>query len=179
MNKRLRPESSSQVSTWMRKVLDLEREAKHLKEENERLKSMESERAQLMAVLQAQNETIVRLQAEKDTKSHQAEAPTSEAPAAPTTPVRHPPQTPVDPPSAGACLAFDQMSNQLGPMQMMMLMQMGNQMNSCFPPVDGPPGPLSDAERPPASLLQEPQATGEVPAFDPALFRAMFPGINL
>ncbi|KAK7230178.1 hypothetical protein SO694_0021408 [Aureococcus anophagefferens] len=62
-SKRAAPEASATVSTWMRKVLDLERETKRLRAENDRLRAADAERAQLLAVLQAQNETIVGLRA--------------------------------------------------------------------------------------------------------------------
>ncbi|KAH8061403.1 DNA binding protein [Aureococcus anophagefferens] len=61
-SKRAAPEASATVSTWMRKVLDLERETKRLRAENDRSARRRGARAAL-AVLQAQNETIVGLRA--------------------------------------------------------------------------------------------------------------------
>lgn len=53
---------SSAVSTWMRRVVDLEREARALKTENERLRGVEQEIEQLRAQVQAQNELMSQLQ---------------------------------------------------------------------------------------------------------------------
>uniref|UniRef100_A0A7S3K4F8 HSF-type DNA-binding domain-containing protein n=1 Tax=Aureoumbra lagunensis TaxID=44058 RepID=A0A7S3K4F8_9STRA len=64
MQKRLRPESLASVSTWMRKVLDLERETKQLRETNHRLRQMEKDRAQLCSQIAAQNQLILKLRAE-------------------------------------------------------------------------------------------------------------------
>lgn len=53
---------SSAVSTWMRRVVELEREARALKAENERLRSVELEIEQLRGQVQAQNELIAQIQ---------------------------------------------------------------------------------------------------------------------
>jgi len=60
IQKRMRTETTS-VSTWMRKVIDLEREVKQLREDNARLREMEVEKAQLYGQLASQNEVIVNL----------------------------------------------------------------------------------------------------------------------
>lgn len=53
---------SSAVSTWMRRVVELEREARALKAENERLRGVEVEIEQLRGQVQAQNELIAQIQ---------------------------------------------------------------------------------------------------------------------
>ena len=61
IQKRMRIDTSNSVSTWMRKVVDLEREVKQLSEDNARLREMEIEKAQLYSQLASQNEVIVNL----------------------------------------------------------------------------------------------------------------------
>jgi len=53
---------SSAVSTWMRRVVELEREARALKAENDRLKTVQNEVDQLRAQVQAQNDLITQIQ---------------------------------------------------------------------------------------------------------------------
>ena len=119
-SKRAAPEASATVSTWMRKVLDLERETKRLRAENDRLRAADAERAQLFAVLQAQNETIVGLRA-------------GNAPAPPA-----PPAFPAAPEVAAA----------MGPMELMMLMQTCQRLNGGLAPPPPPPPPDAPAAGP-------------------------------
>ncbi|KAJ8598756.1 hypothetical protein CTAYLR_010100 [Chrysophaeum taylorii] len=75
MQKRLHTENSTVVSTWMRRVLELEREVKMLREKNDALRKLDAERASLYAQLQAQNDMIATLHGEisqrRDALQHQ------------------------------------------------------------------------------------------------------------
>lgn len=53
---------SSAVSTWMRRVVELEKEARTLKAENDRLRGVEQEVAQLRSQVQSQSDLIAQFQ---------------------------------------------------------------------------------------------------------------------
>ena len=81
IQKRLRTDNATSVSTWMRKVIDLEREVKQLREDNARLREMEVEKAQLYAQLASQNDVIVNLIANHITNLTSPSSPTPPPPA--------------------------------------------------------------------------------------------------
>lgn len=62
MQKSIHTSETVVVSTWMRRVLQLEQELKQLKEENEKLKHVEDERVQLLAQVSLQNKLITDIQ---------------------------------------------------------------------------------------------------------------------
>jgi len=63
MQKRTQHETSTAVSTWMRKVLELEKEVQLLREKNAAMRNLEAERADLFHQLTLQTQLISGLQA--------------------------------------------------------------------------------------------------------------------